>query len=225
MPGFINGLCGTLFMETLSSKSSMLQMGAELLPLKHLEDLDDDELVSLTLSGQKKAFEGLVRRYQKLVYNVLFQMLQSHESAADLTQESFLKAYKNLGSFRRTARLKPWLLKIASNTALNYIRDAKGRYFDSLEELLEDSPQNEPASKECVEEEVDLRFSQARLSAALQKLSPRQRQIFVLRYQHDLPYADISQIIDESESAVKSILFRIREKLRKILIQEERVTD
>jgi RNA polymerase sigma-70 factor (ECF subfamily) len=70
---------------------------------------------------------------------------------------------------------------------------------------------------------VELRFSQAKLMQALQQLSPRHRQIFVLRYQHDLSYADIATITEEPESTVKSLLFRIREKLRKMILAEETV--
>jgi RNA polymerase sigma-70 factor (ECF subfamily) len=192
---------------------------------QQIEHFTDNELIALTLAGQKKAFEGIVRRYQKLVYNMVFQMVHSHETAADLTQETFQKAYKNLGSFRSSAQLKPWLLKIASNATLNQIRDSKGRYFDSLEEILEESPNAEPSSRESVEDLVEHRFSQAMLADALQRLSPRHRQIFILRFQQDLSYADIASVVNETESAVKSMLFRIREKLRKMMSEQERVEE
>lgn len=224
MPASKMGLCGTVFLRG-TFELKMLLGGGSHLSFIELEQLDDSELVALTLSGQKKSFEFIVRRYQKLVYNVIYQMVQNYETAADLTQDTFLKTYKNLGSFRHDSRLKPWILKIASNTALNYIRDSKGRYFDSLEELLEESPQSEPASSMCLEDQVELSFSQALLNSALQRLSPRHRHIFVLRYQHDMSYADISLVIDETESSVKSLLFRIREKLRKMLLEEQKVAD
>lgn len=209
-------------MHGSTSVASVLN-GENGLNAPEIDNLSENELIARTLSGQKKAFEVIVRRYQKLVYNVIYQMVQSHDSAADLTQETFFKAYKNLGSFRNNASLKPWLLKIASNSTLNFIRDSKSRYFDSLEELLEESPQSEPSSRESVEEEVELRFSQLMLSEAMQHLSPRHRQIFVLRYQHDLSYQDIAAVVEESESAVKSMLFRIREKLRKLLVDAQKV--
>src|SRR5205823_1613622 len=76
----------------------------------NLEGADDRQLVSLTLRGNNRAYEILVRRYQKLVYNVLYQMLQSHESAADVTQDTFLRAYRGLNSFRLESSFKPWLL-------------------------------------------------------------------------------------------------------------------
>lgn len=181
----------------------------------HKEIDGDGKLVGLALSGDGKAYETLVRRYQRLVYNVLYQIVLSHEAAADLTQETFLKAFKALGSFRQEASFKPWLLRIASNTALNHVRDRKE--FGSLDELLEDNPGLEPSAHQDVEKEVEWRLSQAMLLDALASLSVRHRQFFVLRYQHDLSYEEIAAITGESETTIKSLLFRIREKLRKIL--------
>lgn len=198
-----------------------LLVGDERLTVRDLEAADDQKLVSLTLTGSQKAFEILLRRYQKLVYNVIFQMVQNHEAAADLTQDTFLRTYKGLATFRGNAAFKPWLLKIASNTTLNYIRDNKGRAAVSLEEILEENPHAEPSSKERIEEQVELHISQANLAEAIALLPVRQRQIFVLRYQHDLPYADIASITDETESSIKSLLFRIREKLRKSMLEKE----
>ncbi len=180
------------------------------------ELLDDSRLVSLTLSGDSKAYEVLVRRYQKLVYNVLYQMIQSHETASDLTQETFLKAFRALASFRLDARFKPWLLRIATNSGLNWIRDTKEQ--DSLEAVLEDSPTSEPAGRQDVEEEVEWRLSQAMLSEALTQLPARHRHVFILRYQHDLSYDDIADAVGEPETTIKSLLFRIRERLRKMLL-------
>ena len=181
-------------------------------------ELQDNQLVSLTLSGDSKTYEVLVRRYQKLVYNVLFQMVHSHEAAADLTQDTFLKAFRGLSTFRLDARFKPWLLRIATNSGLNWIRDSKGE--DSLEAILEDNPVAEPAGKQDVAEEVEWKLSQAMLSEALAQLPVRHQHVFMLRYQHDLPYEEIAEAVGEPETTIKSLLFRIRERLRKTLVQK-----
>jgi len=178
----------------------------------------DAELVGKTRAGDNKAFEVLVRRYQKLVYNIIYQMIRNHDSASDLTQDTFLKAYKALPSFDTTKSFKPWLLKIATNSTLNTIRDQKGQ--QSLEELLEVNPQAEPASTEDVEQEVEWRVSQHMLFDALGRLPIQQRKTFVLRYQQDLPYEEIAEISELSVSSVKSLLFRARENLRKILSEQ-----
>ncbi len=178
---------------------------------------DDQGLIDLALAGDSKAFEQLLRRYQKLVYNLLFQMVRSHEIAADLTQDSFLKVFKSLHMFRRGANFKPWILRIATNSCLNYLRDNK--QSSSLDALLEAEPYMEPACSTNVEREVELRISQQELFTALEQLSARQRNVFVLRYYHDFSYEDIASIAGESVSTIKSMLFRVRDKLRKILEQ------
>lgn len=187
------------------------------------EQSTDQELVALTLRGDSHAYEALVRRYQKLVYNVCYQLLQNHEAAADVTQDSFLKAYKALASFRRDAAFKPWLLRIASNTALNKIRDEKHRDHDSLDYIMEEKTAPEPVSSKDVAEEVEWRLSQAMIAQALLQLPARHRHIFLLRYQHELSYAEIAAITEESETTIKSLLFRTRERLRKTL--EQQMTD
>jgi RNA polymerase sigma-70 factor (ECF subfamily) len=183
--------------------------------------LDDSSVVGAVLSGDGKSYDILVRRYQKLVYNMLFQMVHSHEMAADLTQETFLKAYRALGTFRREAKFKPWLLRIATNSCLNAIRDSKDH--DSLDAIVEENPLAEPVGTIDVEAEVEWRISQQMLVEALSQLKLRHRQIFVLRYQHDLSYEEIAEVSGESISTVKSLLFRIREKLRTIL--QEKMSD
>lgn len=176
--------------------------------------LDENALVQLAID-QPAAFEELVRRHQKLVYNVLYQMVRSHEQAADLTQETFLRVYRGLKSFRKDAKFKPWLLKIATNACLNHIRDSKDA--DSLDQLLDENPLAEPAASDDVERTAELRITQTLLNEAMQELTARQRQAFVLRYVHDLPYEEIGAVLEVPISTVKPLLFRIREQLKKLL--------
>jgi RNA polymerase sigma factor (sigma-70 family) len=100
----------------------------------------------------------------------------------------------------------------------------KVRDHDSLDSMLDEDAYSEPAAAQNVEAEVEWRLSQVMVVDALKKLLPRHRQMFLLRYQHDLSYADIAHITDESEATVKSVLFRSREKLRKILAEEMTVS-
>ena len=179
-------------------------------------ETDDRELVSASLSGNLRAYELLVRRYQKIVYNMLYQMVRSHEQAADLTQETFLRAFRGLSGFKKEAPFKPWLLRIATNACLNELRDRKPT--DSLEEMLEENPNQEPAAKDNVELEVEQRITQLKLNEALIHLSARQRQVFVLRYVHDLPYDQIGAITGQPVTTIKPLLFRIRERLRRIML-------
>lgn len=178
-------------------------------------DQVDRNLINLVLSGDGRAFEALVRRYQKLVYNFIFQMVRSRERAADLTQETFLKTYRHLNRFKKELRFKPWLMRIASNTALNSLRDERDHL--SLDEMMDAEIPFDPADPVNVEQQVEYQLAAQELEAALAILTASQRSIFVLRYQHDFSYEDIATISNESVSAIKSSLFRSREKLRKHL--------
>jgi RNA polymerase sigma-70 factor (ECF subfamily) len=140
-------------------------------------------------------------------------MVREHESAADLTQDTFIKAFRNLHTFASGASFKPWLIKIATNTCLNWIRDKKDS--SSLDALLESGL--ELASRYDLEAEIDRRLSQDQISSALTQLSTRQRHVFILRYQYDFSYEEISEILDEPETTIKSILFRVRERLRMLV--------
>jgi len=195
-----------------------IHLNNEISRIKGVE-ADDSQLVRLTISGDGKAYETLVRRYQKLVYNVLFQMVQSHEQAADLTQETFAKAYRGLKTFIDGASFKPWLLRIATNNCLNELR-RKSQVVDSLEAMLEENPHAEPVSRENVEAMVEMRMTQQDLVKAMTQLTPSQRQIFVLRYSYDLSYEEISQTTGLPLTTIKPILFRVREKLRKLMLNE-----
>ena len=183
-----------------------------------LKELTDQNLVKLSIKGNKSAYEAIVLRHQKLVYNVVFQLLKSKEAAADVTQETFIKAYKALPNFRENLALRPWLLRIATNTALNALRGAKS--VESLDYLLEDSPGAEPISKTNLESEVENRILKEQLNKALDELKPIHRHIFLLRYQHDLSYEDISAVLEEPVSTVKSLLFRVRNKVRLLMTNE-----
>ncbi len=188
-----------------------------------MQDPSDSQLVARVLYGDERAFEAIVRRHQKLIFNVLVTMLRDHGLAADAMQETFLKAYRALPSFRMDLELKPWLLRIATNTGLNMIRSDKRHQAQSLDEELENNQYSEPASPGSMELEVDQKLAVAAVKNALCELPVRQRNIFVLRYQHDLSYSDIANVVGESESNVKTQLFRAREKLRKLLYHEANV--
>jgi RNA polymerase sigma-70 factor (ECF subfamily) len=182
------------------------------------ERFTDNQLVAITLRGDNRAYEMLVRRYQKLVYNVVYQLVQNHEYAADITQDTFIKTFRALASFRQDAAFKPWLLRIASNTGLNKLRDEAQRRHESLGwSDDDDEPMVDVPSKVNVEQEVELRLSQAALIDALKQLPARRRHVFLLCYQHDLSYAEIATITGETESSIKALLFRTREQLRKML--------
>ncbi len=184
----------------------------------NLHKCSDNELIRLTVEGNTRAYEQIVMRYQKLVYNVIYQIVKQTESAADMTQETFIKAYQSLARFKTTCAFRPWVLRIATNCALNHIRNNQNN--QSLDELIEEQPANEPAGSYNLEAEVDTHLIAERLATVLATLPPQHRNLFLLRYQHDLSYEEIAEILDQPVTTIKSFLYRVRSKVR-ILMKED----
>ncbi|MEZ4535768.1 MAG: RNA polymerase sigma factor [Cyanobacteriota/Melainabacteria group bacterium] len=177
-----------------------------------LRDLSDQELIALTLAGNDRSFETLVRRHQKQVYNFVYQMTRNHDESADMTQETFLKVYRALGSFDKEREFKPWLLRIARNSTLNQIRRQKpDASLDDGATYIELST-GEDASRR-----VEENLSRATFEKALSDLPDSQRDTFMYKYHQDLSYQEISDIMGISISSIKSLLFRARDSLRKRL--------
>jgi RNA polymerase sigma-70 factor (ECF subfamily) len=186
--------------------------------LQGLLKRDDNEIIALVIQGNRRAYEVIVLRYQKLVFNVIYQIVKQKESAADLTQDTFVKAFQALNTFRQGAALRPWILRIASNTALNHIRSAKP--YQSLEQLLEDLPGQEPASDDDVAKNIEQKMNEEKLMEILETLQPQHRHLFLLRYQHDLSYEDIGTVLELPVTTIKSLLFRVRSKVRLLMSRE-----
>ena len=177
--------------------------------------------VKKAASGDADAFEQLVLKYQTPIYNLCFRMVGNAEDAADLTQESFLKAWNHLHSFHYEAAFSTWLYRLASNTCLDFLRSMKRHPQISLtvedndgEEATLDIPDLSPSPEEallCAEEK-------ALLAQAMQELEPEQRQILTLRVVNEMSYADIADVLRIRAGTVKSRLSRALDARRKKLL-------
>lgn len=168
----------------------------------------DGQLIEGTLSGSLEAFDRLMQRYQGQVYGVAFRVLGDSESAMDVTQETFVKAYRRLGQLRRASRFRWWLTRIAVNESRNWLRRYGGSFdYEELDPALRD-PGERP-------EEATLRRDKRKtLLAGLDRLNPKQRNAVLLRYFQDLPLREIAAVMGCSEGVVKNILHRSLRKLR-----------
>lgn len=185
-------------------------------------DIDEKKLLKKAAAGSAEAFEQLVLTYQTPIYNLCLRMTGNPEDAADMTQESFLKAWRSLEGFHFESAFSTWLYRLASNTCLDFLRSVKRRKQFSLtmedadgETQLLDLPDPAPtpeASLLSAEES-------ALLAAAMRQLDPEQQRILTLRVVNDLSYAEIAAVLDIKEGTVKSRLARARENLRKKLLQ------
>lgn len=171
--------------------------------------------------AQRQAYAQLVRRYQGLVLSVVFALVKNEESARDLTQETFLKAFRALKTFDRSRSFKPWLLRIANNCALDYLRAKQHKDEVSLDLIMEEDPGLEPFDKNDPSELAEHNLFIEKLALALQLLPLRYRQAFVLRHQFDLSYDEIAEVMQETQNNVRTLLFRARDRLRKLLLESQ----
>jgi RNA polymerase sigma-70 factor (ECF subfamily) len=182
--------------------------------LPSLADLDDRALVELVLTGRAEAFDTLVARHQRAVYQVCYRFAGNHEDASDATQEVFVRAWRGLGRFKGQAALATWLYRIAVNACLNrFMRP------DPVHEAVEpdrviDRRQDDPRA-------VLLRRERAlAVRRAIAGLPRKQRAALILRAYHDLSHQEIADIVGSSVGAVKANFFHALANLKRILGSE-----
>ncbi|MBI3291447.1 MAG: RNA polymerase sigma factor [Elusimicrobia bacterium] len=185
-----------------------------------LED-PDAELFRQVGAGDGAAFERLLDRYQRPLFNFLYRFVGAREEAEDLAQDTFLRVYRAAPTYAPRATFRAFLYQVAAHLAINAQRRKRVVRWCSLE-WLQSSPDgrvNEFPDPNAIQPEaaVDRQELTKQLLAALQRLPPLQRIAFLLAYTQDCPTADIAQVLKKSVSAVEALLFRARTTLRATL--------
>ena len=188
-------------------------MGAPTRPHEYPEDA---VLVRKAQQGDMDAFESLVRKYQQRVYALCRRLTGAHQSADDLAQETFIKAYFALARFDAQWPLYPWLRKIALNSGFNYLK-ARSRERPLEEGSLGARRMPLAAPADDPEERLERAEFQAKLERAVASLPSDQRSVFILRFHEDMSYEEISRTLDLPIGTVMSRLNRARQKLKGLL--------
>lgn len=173
---------------------------------------DEESLVRRFQEGEEKAFNELVSRYKQRIFHMILKMVRNKEDAKDLSQETFVKAYYGLKSFRSESSFFTWITRIALNLCINFQKREKFRNFISFFDIKKPILAENSASQNVAKDEVSRAIDQAVLS-----LPSKQREVFVLRYYQRLPYQEIAEILGKSQGGVKSNYFQAVNKLKKIL--------
>jgi RNA polymerase sigma-70 factor (ECF subfamily) len=170
-----------------------------------VKEVDDAELVLRCREGDRNAFEQLVIRYQKPIFNVALRMLRNRQDALDVAQTSFLKAFEHLGHYDPAFRFYSWLYRIAINECLNALAQRK-----PLGELDTNTADEGPGPDRAAEGDQALHA----IEDALMVISPELRSVTVLRHIAQLSYENIAETLGLPEKTVKSRLHSARERLR-----------
>ena len=186
-----------------------------------LEHEEDEALVRRTQKGDSSAFDVLVGRYKERLYATVYHMTSNHEDANDLVQETFIKAYKSLRSFRGQSSFYTWVYRIAVNRTINFIKRRKNRSQYSLDDM-DSSVQTDPDLVELMSHvtprrEVGLMELQQKLNEALQQLSESHRAVVAMHDIQGMTHADIARVMKCSEGTVRSRLFYARQQLQGLL--------
>lgn len=176
----------------------------------------DAELMLRVREGDTESFALLLEKYRGPVIHFLYRMVQNQAVAEELAQEVFLRVYRSRANYEATAKFTTWLFRIASHLALNHIRDERhARNQDSLDEEVKEGIGRQVADRApSVETDLVKESRMAEVRQAIQALPEKQRAAVLMHKYEEMEYSQIAHVLECSESAVKSLLFRAYETLR-----------
>ena len=181
---------------------------------------DEKELVERFQNGEQEAFNELVIRYQGKIYNLVYKYVSNSETAKDLSQEIFIKAYRALPNFKRQSAFYSWLYRIAINLCIDFIRQQKRGQTLSFEDLPTGS--NDEVTLNDVNplppDQIETKELGQIIGQAVQQLPPKQQHVFNLRYHDGLQLKEIAAQLDRSEGTIKAHLHHAHKRLRTLLI-------
>jgi RNA polymerase sigma-70 factor (ECF subfamily) len=187
-----------------------------------VEQLDERALVEACLAQRPGAFDLIVERHRRAVYQLCYRFVVNHEDASDLSQDVFLRAYRGLRSFRGQSTLATWLYRIGVNVCLNRVsaKTTLGRLTDPIEEKQFVDVRAESPSELLLRDERAVR-----VRAAIAQLPRKQRATLILRTYHEMSHQEIADVLGSSVGAVKANFFHALGNLKKLLADETRADE
>jgi RNA polymerase sigma-70 factor (ECF subfamily) len=179
-----------------------------------LAELSESELITRCLDGTPGAFDLVVERHRRAIYQLCYRFVPNHEDAADLSQEVFLRAYRGLRKFHGHSSLSTWLYRIAVNVCLTRV-GSKLPIHEPVEGLQPVDEKSESPSDRILREE-----RAARVRAAVARLPAKQRAALILRVYHEMSHQEIARSLGSSVGSVKANVFHALRNLKKRLDEE-----
>jgi len=176
---------------------------------------DDMELLRLfgNPDTKEKAFTAIIKKYQEKLYWHIRRLVIDHEDANDVLQNVFIKVWNGLGNFREDSQLYTWLYRIATNEALTFLDQQKRRGSVSFDEMA-----GGLSNRLIADKHFDPNKLEWKLQLAIQKLPEKQRLVFNLRYFDEMPYEEMSKILDTSEGALKASFHHAVKKIEEFIL-------
>jgi RNA polymerase sigma-70 factor (ECF subfamily) len=177
---------------------------------------NDQELVNEFISGNESAFNRLAKRYQEKIYGHARRMTGNHLDADEIVQQVLLVMYKKLKNFNFDSSLYTWIYKITSTRSLNLIKRNKLRSFISIDKIMD----ARKTTKEDIISDLETKERLEKVEKLLQRIPPKQREVFILRKFDELTYEEISGITGKSIGALKANYFHAFKKLKEMMPYE-----
>jgi len=174
--------------------------------------------IDQVLGGKLNAFSSIVELHKDKAFNLALRICGNREEAEEIAQDSFLKAYRALGTFKRKSSFSTWLYRIVYNTAISYVRIKKKEIL-SLEDFPADATDFQGTGSS--EEEAESEYRRSLINFAFQKISEEERSLITLHYYEEMSTEEISEITGISKSNVKVKLFRARQKMYQVIENAE----
>ncbi len=185
---------------------------------------EEAKIIRAVVDGNANAFEDLVLEYQKQVYHITLKMTGNEEDAFDLSQETFLKAYRSLSGFRGESSFGSWIYRLASNLCIDFLRKKKrqgGGQFISLDEEEEERrPRELPDLRYEPQSALEKKEMRQKVQEGLQRLPHEQKLILVMRDVEGFSYQEISDALKIELGTVKSRIYRARAHLARLLTED-----
>lgn len=184
-----------------------------------MKNCSDKQLIIDYLNGDKKSLEILIRRYLRPIYSFVYRYVGNAQDAEDITQEVFIKVWRNLKKFDQQKSFKTWIFAITKNASIDFLRKKKTIPFSEFEDnkgknkLTETLASPLPLPNELIER-VDMRHM---LNLAMERLSPQYRMVLFLRYNDHFTFREISESLEEPLNTVKSRHRRALIQLKKLI--------
>ena len=162
---------------------------------------------------KEKAFTAIIKKYQEKLYWHIRRMVVDHDDANDILQNMFIKVWKSLENFREDSQLYTWLYRIATNECLTFLEQQKRRSAVSLSDV-----ESGLSNKIKADENFDANKLEWKLQLAMQQLPEKQRIVFNLRYYDEMPYEEMSRVLDTSEGALKASYHHAAKKIEDFIL-------
>jgi len=181
--------------------------------------MTESELINNILNGDKSLFSVLVNKYQKQVINICLGFVHDKSKAEDIAQEVFIEIWKSLKKFKQQSKFSTWVYRISVNKSLNFIRKEKKHSGSDIISISNFKNENEIEANNNYNSDFESENTERKriIWAAINKLSDKQKTVFVLNKYNDVSYNEISEITGYSLSSVESLIHRAKLKLQKEL--------